>query len=633
VTLPAAAASLAWLDAKFQLSRDIWAISSTLGHTAAITKLEKQDRVNMFYNLEELAQNPKSGRRLFVVVPKDASRPYAKTEWTYAEAYKVVLKYARWLQETHRIQKNEVVAMDFKNKPQFMWVWFALWSLGAIPAFINSNLRDTAFIHCVKTARARVLILDSDLQEVLTEDARKQLAADERGHATEVDVLDAYTESRIAQLEPLRASDQARSGALISTPAMLIYTSGTTGLPKAANVNWGKPVAGSRFFASLNGLTSTDRYYTAMPLYHSSASLLGACQVLGPGCTLVISPKFSARTQMKELTETKATVMQYVGEMCRYLVNTPPTPYDRAHSVRVVFGNGMRPDVWPRFKERFNIPTVSEFYGATEGPSATYNVSNNSFSQGAIGGGGWLLDKLFGGRQVLLKYDVENDTPWRDPTTGFCKLVDRGGIGELVYPLEADNIEDRFQGYYGNEKASQSKILRNVLAKGDVFYRTGDLQRRDHNGYWWFVDRIGDTFRWKGENVSTAEVSEVLGVHPALHEANVYGVELPNHDGRAGCAAVSLGDGKALDDQTATSLAQHARKRLPKYAVPIFLRVLKEMEVTGTMKHQKVNLRKDGVDPSKTGSDEIFWLPPGESKYVRFGKSDWEKIAGGKARL
>jgi acyl-CoA synthetase (AMP-forming)/AMP-acid ligase II len=229
VTLPAAAASLAYLNAKFLVAKDVWSISTMLGHQAALAKLEKQDRINNFYNFEELARNPKSAKRLFVVVPKDASQPYAKTEWTYAEGYKTVLKYARWLQDTHRIQKNEVVAMDFKNKPQFIWIWFALWSLGAVPAFINSNLRDVAFIHCVKTASARLLIIDSDLQEILTEDARKELAGDERGHATEVDILDSYTESRIASLEPYRASDEARSGALLSSPAMLIYTSGTTG--------------------------------------------------------------------------------------------------------------------------------------------------------------------------------------------------------------------------------------------------------------------------------------------------------------------------------------------------------------------------------------------------------------------
>jgi len=631
--LPAAVASLAYLDAKYLISADLWAIKNALTHQAFMPALEKQDRVNIFYNFEGFAKDPKSAQRAFVVTPKDPASPYAKTEWTYAEAYEVVLKYARWLKEVHRIQKNEIIAMDFKNKPQFIWLWLALWSLGAVPAFINSNLRDVAFVHCVRISSARLLVIDSEIQDVLTEEARKQLGPDERGRATEVCVLDSYTETRIASMEPYRAADEARSGAKISTPAMLIYTSGTTGLPKAANVNWGKPLSGMRFFSRLNGLGPEDRYYTAMPLYHSSASVLGVCQVLGPGCTLVISSKFSARTQMKELTETKATVMQYIGEMCRYLVNSPPTPYDRAHSVRLAFGNGMRPDVWPRFKQRFNIGTVTEFYGATEGPGASYVVSNNKFSEGAIGRGGGLMKAMFGGNQVLLKHDVDSDEPWRDPKTGLCAKVKLGEVGELVYPLEAENIKDKFQGYFGNEKASTSKIVWNVLQKGDVYYRTGDLQRRDTDGHWWFVDRIGDTFRWKGENVSTAEVAEALGAHPALHEANVYGVQLPNHDGRAGCAAVALADGKLFDEQVRVSLAERARSRLPKYAVPLFVRVLKQVEVTGTMKHQKVTLRNEGVDPSKTGEDEIYWLPPGAGAYAKFGKAEWEKVVGGSAKL
>ena len=389
-----------------------------------------------------------------------------------------------------------------------------------------------------------------------------------------------------------------------------------------------------RFFSKLTGLRADDRYYTAMPLYHSSGSVLGVCQVLGPGCTLIVGPKFSPRTQMQQLYETKATALQYIGEMCRYLLNSPPTPYDQKHSVRLAFGNGMRPDVWPRFKERFNIGTIVEFYGATEGPGATYVVSRNKFYEGAIGRGGALMRTIFGGNQILLKHDVNTDEPWRDPKTGFCARVATNEPGELVYPLDPANITDRFQGYFGNDKATSSKILRDVLQKGDVYYRTGDLQRRDADGRWWFVDRIGDTFRWKGENVSTAEVAEALGTHAALHEANVYGVQLPHHDGRAGCAAISLANGSSsLDGTTGVSLAEHARKRLPRYAVPLFLRVLRQVEVTGTLKHQKVALRNQGVDPAKVGGDEVWWLPPGAPGYVKFEKADWEKIVGGGAKL
>lgn len=615
------------------MGSDLWAIATALRFAAHQSSLEKQDRVNVFYKFEEIAKSPKTANNVFLAVPQDEDKPSARTEWTFAESYDIVLKYARWLQEEMGVKKNEIIAMDFKNKPEFVWIWFALWSLGAMPAFLNSNLRDNAFIHCVKVSTTRLLILDEELTEALTDEAKSQFAPDEKGRAIETVVLDSYLQDKILNQSPYRAPDSARSGALYASPSILIYTSGTTGLPKAANVAWTKPLSGTWFFPRMLGLTATDRYYTAMPLYHSSASVLGVCQALGPACAIVVAPKFSPRTQMKMVTETNATVMQYIGEMCRYLVTSPATPYDQAHKLRLAFGNGMRPDVWQKFKDRFNIPAVCEFYGATEGPGASYVYSNNDFYRGAIGKSGLINRTLFGGNAVLVRHDHETDLPYRNPKTSFCEKVPEDEPGELIYWLDPENINEKFQGYYGNDKASASKIVRDVFKKGDVYYRSGDLQKRDHDGRVWFVDRIGDTFRWKGENVSTAEVSEALGSHAALLEANVYGVQLPNHDGRAGCAAIGLTDGQSLDGNLGAELASHVKKRLPRYAVPLFLRISKELEVTGTMKHQKVALRNEGVDPSKIGDDVIFWMPPGSDKYVPFGKRDWENLNSGSAKL
>ncbi|EGP91248.1 unnamed protein product [Zymoseptoria tritici ST99CH_1A5] len=632
-SVPAAAAGLAYINAKYGVNNDIWTIWAAISFQIYLGRLEKADRVNTFYRFEELAKDPKSASRPFLIVPQADNAPAGRTEWTYAEAYDTVLKYARWLKETHGVQKNEVIAMDFTNKPQFIWIWFALWSLGAIPAFINSNLEGNAFTHCVKVSTTRLLILDPAIEHILTEEARQQFTADDKARAVEIQLLQPDVEVQIQGGLPYRAPDEARSGALKDTPSLLIYTSGTTGLPKAANVAWSKPSSGYLFFSRALGLKVDDRYYTAMPLYHSSASLLGVCQAFGPGCTIVLGPKFSPRTQMKQCAETGATVMQYIGEMCRYMVTSPPSPYDKSHSVRMAFGNGMRPDVWQKFKDRFNIGTVCEFYGATEGPGASLVFSNNDYLRGAIGNTGRLQRGLFGGNTVLVKHDHDTEMPWRDPKTNTCVTVPRDEVGELIYLLDPDNIKDKFQGYLGNEKANEGKIIRNVFKKGDAYYRSGDLQRLDKDGRWWFVDRIGDTFRWKGENVSTAEVSEALGSHPALHEANVYGVQLPNHDGRAGCGAIGLHEGHSLDGPLGAQLADHVRRRLPKYAVPLFLRVQKAFEVTGTLKHQKVALRNQGVDPSKTEEDELFWLSPGSNKYERFGKAEWERIQGGSAKL
>ena len=335
---------------------------------------------------------------------------------------------------------------------------------------------------------------------------------------------------------------------------------------------------------------------------------------------------------MRMVSETKADGIHYIGEMCRYLVSSAPTPYDRAHNLRFAYGNGMRLDVWQKLKDRFNIPTVMEFYGATEGVSASFIHSRNDFLRGAIGRQGVIRGALFS-NVTLVKHDSSTDEPYRDPTTGFCVKCKTGEPGELLNPLDVSRVDEQYSGYLGNEKASQSKILRDVLKKGDVYYRSGDIQRQDSDGRWYFVDRVGDTFRWKSENVSTAEVSEAVGTHPEVKEANVYGVQLPNHDGRAGCAALVLTSEQKLDDRLARDLAAHSRKRLPRYAVPLFLRLLKEVEVTGTLKHQKVTLRNEGVDPAKTGADEIFWLESGAEKYTAFSEKDWQRIVGGSAKL
>jgi acyl-CoA synthetase (AMP-forming)/AMP-acid ligase II len=602
-------------------------------HGIRASKAEKTGRVNLFYRLEELAQSPQTAARPFLVIPKDDADPEAQTEWTYAEAYEMVLKYARWLKEAHGVKTKEIIAMDFKNNPPFIWMWFALWSIGAIPAFINSNLRDAAFIHCVKISTTRLLILDPELVDVLSDEVIQQFQPDSKGKAVETVVLDSAVQRLIASQTPYRAPDEDRSGVLISSTAILIYTSGTTGLPKAANVAWSKPFSGLSFFPRLLGMTMEDRYYTSMPLYHSSGSFLGVCQVLGPGATIIVGPRFSPRTHMKWISETGATMVQYIGEMCRYMVSSPPTPWDRKHNLRLAFGNGLRPDVWQRFKDRFGIQTIVEFYGATEAPGVSFIYSNNSYLQGAIGRSGLIARVLSGSNSVLLKHDHETDEPYRNPKTGFCELVDTNVPGELCYWLDPANIADKYVGYLGNTKATDSKIIRDVLKKGDVYYRSGDLQRLDEDGRWWFVDRIGDTYRWKGENVSTAEVSEALGTHPALAEANVYGVSLPNHDGRAGCGAISLAEGVRFDEALGTELAAHFRSRLPKYAVPVFLRLLKEIEVTGTLKHQKVALRNQGVDPDKLGADEVYWLAPGSDRYQPFTRRDWQRVVGGEAKL
>jgi acyl-CoA synthetase (AMP-forming)/AMP-acid ligase II len=392
-----------------------------------------------------------------------------------------------------------------------------------------------------------------------------------------------------------------------------------------------------------------------MPLYHSSAALLGFGNTLETGGTIALGRKFSTKTFWADVRETKATMIQYVGETCRYLLAAPPQldpvtgeNLDRKHSVRVAFGNGLRPDIWDRFKDRFGIDTIAEFYAATEGTFGTWNLSRNDFSRGAIGRFGWLYRRImaFAGdiTVAIVETDHTTDIPVRDPKTGFCKRVALGEPGELLCKLPADDIGKRFQGYYGNDKATTDKIARGVFKANDAWFRTGDVVRWDADGRFFFMDRMGDTFRWKSENVSTAEVAQAVGTHPAVQEANVYGVQLPHHDGRAGCAAIvlggSAGDGNGSGDKRQEpndallrSLATHLSTALPRYALPLFLRVVPSLgaQTTGTNKQQKHVLRAQGVSPAKTAPDRVYWFRGGT--YVPFGKRDWHALRGGRVKL
>ena len=380
-----------------------------------------------------------------------------------------------------------------------------------------------------------------------------------------------------------------------------------------------------------------------MPLYHGTANIMAFCPAFILGYTLALGHRFSNKTFWPDVHNSGATVIQYVGETCRYLLAAPPyldpqtgANLDKANNVRIAFGNGLRPDVWDRFRDRFDIAAIAEFYSATEGPGAMWNLSRNKWSSGAVGRSGPVakfLARSMGRGAAIVYYDFESDIPWRNPANNsFCELVPLDTPGELLYQLDPKDIEAQYLGYYGNNKASTSKLMRDVFKPGDAWFRTGDTLRVDAEGRVYFVDRIGDTFRWRSENVSTNEVSEVLGMHPAISEANVYGVELPHHDGRAGCAAITLHGGAKPTRELMRDIAAHARRGLPKFAVPVFVRVMKALEATGNNKQQKQGLRVQGVDPQKMGiEDRVFWLQ--DQGYEEYGVGEWEGIRKGEVRL
>ncbi|GKZ34230.1 hypothetical protein AbraIFM66950_004415 [Aspergillus brasiliensis] len=636
-------AALAYLNAKFSLFHDKNSISSMLGIASNSKSAERNDRVNFFYVLEQHARDPKTKDRPFIV--------YNGQSWTYHETYVLALRHGTWFKQVHGVKPREVVAMDFMNSSTFIFIWFGLWSIGAAPAFINYNLTGQPLTHSIRTSSARLLLVEEELREKFTSEQVELFASPDfrdGGDSVNMIVFTPEVETQILEMEPTREDDTARSGTQLRDMATLIYTSGTTGLPKPAILPWRKVWAGAVMIYNWIKMTKDDRMFTCMPLYHSSAAILGVMPCLFTGSALIIGRKFSARNFWREARETDATIVQYVGETMRYLLAVPPTidpvtgeNLDKKHKVRLALGNGLRPDIWNRVKERFNIPTIAEFYASTEGPGGLFNISSNDFTAGAVGRSGFITSLIIGRGVAIVDIDQETQQPWRDPKSGFCKKVPRGEPGELLYALNPQDPGESYVGYYKNNKATDGKILRDVFRKGDAYYRSGDLIRWDKDGRWYFSDRLGDTFRWKSENVSTSEVAEVLGVHPEVHEANVYGVALPNHDGRAGCAALVLQQQAQAEDQTVVippsgeslnSLAAHVLKNLPRFAAPQFLRVMAEMQATGNNKQQKHTLRTQGVDPALVpASDWMYWLQG--NQYVPFESKDWNRLQAGQAKL
>jgi fatty-acyl-CoA synthase len=417
--------------------------------------------------------------------------------------------------------------------------------------------------------------------------------------------------------EPL--SEFERRPVTIEDRALYIYTSGTTGLPKAANVSHARLMQWSHWFAGMLNAQPSDRMYNCLPMYHSVGGVLAPGAILAAGGSVAIAEKFSSSKFWRDVVRWDCTLIQYIGELCRYLLNSPPSPYDTAHRVRIACGNGLRPDVWEKFQTRFAIPQIFEFYAATEGGLSLFNAEGKV---GAIGRVPGYLAHRFA--PTLVQFDVARDLPFRN-AQGFCVRCDPNQPGEAIIPVAGDPAS-RFEGYT-NSQASEKRILRDVFAPGDAWVRTGDLMRKDEAGFFYFVDRIGDTFRWKGENVATSEVEEVLGAFPGIQQTNVYGVTIPNTDGRAGMAAIVAQPGFDL-----AAFHAHIATRLPPYARPLFLRIRAEMDTTGTFKYSKADLVRQGYDPAATVETLYFGHPTGQG-FVPLDAQLYGRIQSGEVRL
>ena len=540
-------------------------------------------------------------------------------EWSYDDMETYANRVAAWA-DAQGLGQGDTVAIFARNRLEYIPLWFGLSKLGVIPALLNYQLAGKALAHCVNISDTSHVIVDVDMSEQWSA-ANTQIKGDPKVWAAfgEIAGYDSFDQA-IGDLVPNRPARSARHGLTAGGLAIKMFTSGTTGLPKAAKVTHVRAQNYLRGMGRGAKAGPTDRMLMVLPMYHATGGLVGAGAALSYGGAVIIIPKFSASKFWDDAVKYQATMFTYVGELCRFLLSQPANENERKHKISWILGNGLRPDVWEGFVSRFDIPHVIEFYGATEGNVSLINVDG---PVGAVGRVPKYLSWKF--NIDIIRYDVETGKNPRG-ADGFCVREDVGEVGEMIGEIRNDDPRFRFEGY-GTKEDTQKKILRDVFKKGDAWFRTGDLMKRDTEGYYYFIDRVGDTFRWKAENVATGEVAAVLSTFPGVTQANVYGVAVPGYDGRAGMASI-VSEG----EPDLATLKQHVENNLPHYAQPVFLRLSRESDTTSTFKFKKTNLVKAGFDPAKV-SDPIYYADGQTGSYKPVDVDVFSAIHDGSIRL
>ncbi|XP_033750776.1 long-chain fatty acid transport protein 6-like [Pecten maximus] len=527
---------------------------------------------------------------------------------------------------TWGLKQGDSVATLIYNEPAFVWTLLGLLKLGLVDAFINYHNKSGPLLHSILVSDAKVLIVGNGDELLESIDAiRDKLPADIPIYVygkESSELPEGYLSMDLGLMGvyPAEICKNVRSTLTLKSLVCYIYTSGTTGLPKPAIVNQAKAIGLSKFYQQV-WYDEDDVVYVVTPLYHSAACGHGLFNTIDVGATLVLRKKFSARHYWEDVRKYRVTVLQYIGELCRYLLRVPKSDMDGVHSVRVAVGNGLRPDIWNEYRTRFRIPWIAEFFGATEGTTTFINVTGQV---GAIGRWSPVMRVAskgrFGVSSHVIKYDVVTDAPVRN-SKGRCVPIKRGEEGILI-----SGIPPSYSGFYkGDPVASEKKILRDVFEEGDRYFNFGDLVYMDNQYYIYFRDRVGDTFRWKGENVSTREVCDVISTLPFTQDVNVYGVLVPDSDGRAGMAAISLKGQTDVQPEMLKAVFCICETELPVYARPLFLRFKKELAVTQTMKHSKLNLVNEGFDIDKI-ADPVYYIDVERRTYSLLTRDIYQRV-------
>ena len=532
--------------------------------------------------------------------------------WSYADFEAYANRVAHWALAKN-CKPGDTVAIFVGNRLQYVALWFGLSKIGVLPALLNYQLMNKPLAHCVNIADSKLAIVDSSLV--------KQWRSAASYFETEVPAFSAFGNTKnmssfddeVSNMSDSRPDKAIRKQIKSGDPLMKMFTSGTTGMPKAALVAHTRAQYYLRGFAVASKSKPTDRTLMVLPLYHATGGLCGVGLALTHGGAVIVRAKFSASSFWDEAIKFEATLMMYVGELCRFLLNAPTKSNEAKHKIRYAIGNGLPGDIWEEFVERFNIGGIIEFYGATEG-----NISLINFDGpvGAVGRLPKLLNAKTNGE--IIAYDVETGEHQKN-SAGFCVKAAPNEVGELIGEIRAGESRFKYDGYE-NKQATDKKIMTDVFVKGDRWFRTGDLMRKDERGYCYFSDRIGDTYRWKAENVSTGEVAAALTAFDGILQANVYGVKIPGTDGRAGMASLVT-----AQDIDLIALKDHLEETLPSYARPVFLRISGSSETTTTFKYKKVNLVKQGFDPAKV-KDKLYFDDPAVGRYQKLTAARFEDI-------
>ncbi|WP_396927108.1 long-chain-acyl-CoA synthetase FadD6 [Mycolicibacterium sp.] len=518
---------------------------------------------------------------------------------TYREANEAANRFAAVLADKG-VGRGDVVGIMLRNSPNAVLMMLAAVKCGAVAGMLNYHQRGDVLSHSIGLLDATVVIAESDLIDPIKESG--------------AEVADLLTIEDFEEQAKGKPTDNPASASQVQAKdtAFYIFTSGTTGHPKASVMTHHRWLRALAAFGGLGlRLNSNDTLYCPLPLYHNNALTVAVSSVINAGGTLALGKSFSASRFWDDVIQMEATAFIYIGEVCRYLLNQPPKDTDRAHKIRVIAGNGLRPEIWEEFTKRFNIGRVAEFYAASEGNTAFINIFNIPKTTG-----------ISPTPLAYVEYDAETGEPARDEN-GRVRKVPSGQPGLLISPV---NKLSPFDGYTDKE-ASEKKLVRNAFKEGDVWFNTGDVMSPQGMRHAAFADRLGDTFRWKGENVATTQVEAALGQDKNVEEATVFGVEVPDTGGRAGMAAVKLRDGVEFDGK---ALAETLYSNLPSYAVPLFIRIVESLETTSTFKSRKVDLRKQGygADDEKV-EDPLYVLKGRDEGYVEFYDDYPKEVASG----